>query len=210
MTLLIDKYASFGTPVDSAGFRTAFQDLWPSCQRRFLKLETLYDYIESDNKSWEAFKAGDLQQSRKVLRESLARSTPFRERVRLLGIDSHRVRPVRWPLTRYLDWEFLSYEETIRHGQRISLYPAELGIATVGSEVSDFVLFDDYACLLQRYSVRGELEGAVLVKEKGIVQELAGIHTALAAKSLPFQDAVEFIADNTWQLREGAKGAGKG
>jgi hypothetical protein len=201
LSYLHERYASFGMPIDSAGVRAAFQKFWPQCTRQFLKLETIFEYVEIDNSSWNAFAAGNLELSRQLLQQGLSRSIPFYERVRALGINSHRVRPLCWPLTRYMEWEFLSYEESIRHGQRISLYPAETDSSLVAAKVSDFILFDDFACLLHRYSRWGELEGAIVVEQREVVRKIAGIHAALAARAMPFHDAVEFGSDHRWHLR---------
>jgi hypothetical protein len=198
---LYDKYAPWGTHLDVSGFRAAFQRYWPKCTRQFLKLETLFEYVEVDNPSWDAFVAGDVELSRTLLKEGLSRSIPFYERVRALGIDSHRVRPVRWPLTRYTQWEFHSYEESIKLGQRISLYDAEYNDMPTASGLSDFIVFDDFVCMLHRYSESGALEGAILVERSEIVREVAGFHANLAAKARPFAEVVEFGPDQEWHLR---------
>ena len=199
MNILFKKYAAKGELLDLDGFRAAFRGLWPKCNRRFLKLETLLSYSEPDNLSWIAFAAGNKDLARDLLKEGLSRSLPFYERVRTFGIDSHRVRPVAWPLTPYLEWEFLSYEISIRNGQRVSLYPAEAHAAA--DDISDFVLFDDYACMIHRYSERGEHEGGVLLDEPTVIEELADIHHHLSGLALPFHEAVDYGADQRWHRR---------
>jgi hypothetical protein len=192
LNYLHEKYSPYGTPLTIPAFQAAFRSSWPKCTRRFLKLETRFEYVEIGNASWNAFSNGDTAQSIAFLKEGLNRSIPFYERVRALQINSHRVRPVRWPLTRYLQWEFLSYEESIRQGQRVSLYDPESDGIPPAAELSDFILFDDYACMLHRYSEKGEFEGASLVEHVDIVNEIAGLHASLAARARPFHDVVTF------------------
>ena len=60
MNYLFEKYAEDGVLLDVAGFRGTFRELWPMCERRFLKLETRLAYHEPDNPSWQAYAAGKL------------------------------------------------------------------------------------------------------------------------------------------------------
>jgi hypothetical protein len=192
LNYLHDKYASYGVSLTISDFQGAFRSFWPKCTQQFLKLETRFEYVEVDNASWNAFSSGDTRKSLSLLREGLNRSLPFYERVRALKINSHRIRPVRWPLTRYLQWEFLSYEESIRQGQRVSLYDLAADNIPPLSELSDFILFDDFACMLHCYSERGEFEKATLVESPEIICEIAQLHATLAAKARPFHEVVKF------------------
>jgi hypothetical protein len=200
MSDLLKKYASFGERVDDAGFRAAYDDVWPRCRERFLKLEAFYEYQEPDNVSLQAFIAGDVARSRAVIQEGLKRSLPFYAQVRAMNIDLHRVRPVPWPLTDYLKWEFISYQESIRQGERISIYRDTVGAAYLYPKVSDFLIFDDFACFLHCYTDSGDFKGGVVVKDKGVVNEVAEIHHHIASLAVPFAQAVALTPKGTWQL----------
>jgi len=102
----------------------------------------------------------------------------FLESKQIKGVVTQRVRFIKFPLTKYLEWELRIHLETVKHGDEIRVInepqlPSE--IAALG----DFWLIDDSIALHMNYDAQGRYLG---------FQEVA---------SQPYREAKQYLLNNS-------------
>lgn len=134
-----------GVRMELANYYADFQDRYAKA-REFWKLERGQSYAEPGNPSWEAFDAGDWEQSLRLIEADRAEVAEYLRGIAARGTVGRRVRVVELPPEPYLQWEL--------HVLRLR---DELGQATRVIRARD----------LARREKRGSLDGATTAGEPG-------------------------------------------
>lgn len=88
------------------------------------------------------------------------------------------------PLTRYLEWEWLSYSIRASMGERIVVVRHHGSLPD--EEHFDYLLFDSTAALVHDYGDDGLQVGGWLVREAGVIQRLEALALDLRGRAAPF------------------------
>jgi len=140
------------TRLDLEGFGSAFANAWSRIEFRFLKLECWQAYREAEtNESQAAYDCGDIEAARRLLTEEAEGDRRLYEDVRRRGIEYARVRLVREPLTRYLDYELLSFRIRAEMGENIEIVRCDPAQSLPDEQHFDLLLFDRRTALIHDY-----------------------------------------------------------
>lgn len=85
------------------------------------------------------------------------------------GVRTERVRLVRAPQTRYLEWELLIHRESLKHGDHIRILKEDSLTPDV-EVLGDFWLIDDTTALKMNYGARGRFLGFEEVDAEPYIQ----------------------------------------
>jgi hypothetical protein len=156
------------------------------CQ--ILKLETLQFYNEQGNPSFDAFIAGDLSTSIEKIRASKADEAEAYQHLSEGCIEFLRVRSVVRPLSDYLKWELLNYNQNQAMGERIFLWNSlSSGDFFDKHARHDFMVFDARFAMVYDYDDEGVLKGGWFLDDTEKIAELIAIFGFAKANSSNFQ-----------------------
>lgn len=174
-----------------AGFRNA----WETVRCQALKLETRQVYIEPDNPSWLALTAGDWDGALKALEKSRQVDDGLYSDLRQRGIDFVRCRPIVFPPTDYLRWEYQVYKRNAEQGERIfCLNRAILAELFDTVATHDFMVFDTRLACVHDYDAEGLIQGGWWLDDPAAIKALVAIHGIVKANSQPFERYAESLA----------------
>lgn len=180
-----------GKRLDLSGFAGAFADAWSTVGTRFLKLECWQAYRElAANESQAAFDRGDVETAQALLRSEAEADRPLYEDVRRRGIEYARVRLVQEPLSRYLDYEMLSYRVRAEMGENIEVVRCEPARRLPDEESFDVLLFDRDTALIHDYGTgaTGVQTGGWLTRDPEVVRFVEERIAALRRRAVPLRD----------------------
>lgn len=174
-----------------AGFRNA----WELVRGQALKLETRQAYEEPDNPSWRALAAGDWGRALDLIEESRQVDDSLYADLRSRGIDFIRCRPLEFPPSDYLRWEFRIYERNARQGERIfCLNRAILAEFFETVATHDFMVFDTRLACVHDYDAKGLIQGGWWLDDPASIRTLIMIHGIIKANSQPFERYAQSLA----------------
>lgn len=94
-------------------------------QRDCWKLERMQHFHEGDSAAWEAFRRGDLAEAERLMDDRAPALRADAEEAASRGSVFRRVRIVRQPLSRYLQWELRSLRVRSESGGPVRVVPAD-------------------------------------------------------------------------------------
>jgi len=173
-------------PLDQKAIFDAFPTLWQRLQKEFFKLETLAAYDEdSERPLLELFKAGKRGELIARLREEAALD-PLWKDAEVRHLLQRRVHLVDLPLSPYLEFEMQTYRVNQERGEEIFLaLRNDLGPA--GLSLSDFLLFDAFAAVVQKHDERGRLICGELLETSTEISPLCELKAAILRVAQPFE-----------------------
>ena len=172
----------------AATFFGNFGKAFESVRCQILKVETRQSYIEPDNPSYEALASGDWGLSMQLLEAAREVDRPLYDDLRNRGVDFLRCRPIKYPLTQYLKWEFNVYEYNSKHCERIfccnydavdTLFTENIG--------HDFMVFDSRIAFIHNYDENGLNKGGWMVTELESILSLQKLFVFLKSFCQPYQ-----------------------
>lgn len=168
-----------------------FPDLWKCVKKCVRKLETRQIYKESGNPSYEAFFAGNFPKSLSLLEESREEDVPLYDSLRRRGVDFIWCRPVLYPFSDYLKWEFECYKFNEKWGEQIFI--SRDSDLYRQYALHDFMTFDEDRALVHDYDPGGEIQGGWMVRDPQLVRNLVNLFATILRDSVSFQ---RFNSDN--------------
>jgi hypothetical protein len=127
---------------------------------RFDKLERLQQFHQPESRSWLACVAGRWEESlEQTERDRPIIEAEFAEDARL-GLTSHRVRVVEFPITPYLQWEMHRFKVRVEYGENIRVIGPELVAPyETNGMVPELIFMDSLAMYEVLYDETGVLAG---------------------------------------------------
>jgi hypothetical protein len=174
------------------GHVDGFGELFQGLTTRWIKVERLQHYDESDSPGYRAFLRGDHDQAARLVEELVRGQTDFYEFARSRGIQLIRIRIYDLPLSPYLEhYEFVSYRVSAECGEEIRFVDARMVSDLLESTgLSDYLLFDDRAVVALVYDTStGRLRRALRSDEPDVIETYRDISEELIRRSVPMRDA---------------------
>lgn len=138
--------------------------------REFLKLERGQTYAEPGDPSWEAFDRGDWAASMRLLEERREDLKRYHQENAAGGTRTRRIRIVRLPLSRYLQWELHLLKLRDETGGLIRiLLDADVAALEDEGPLPDIYTMDTNVMYRAIYDKHGVLEYALRFTDKHLV-----------------------------------------
>lgn len=167
-------------------FGNAFAESWRGVNARLYKLEAWQTYQEPDTKSLRAYENGEIEKVEQLIEEEAEADRFVYEDVRKNGTPFIRLRLVKLPLSKYLEWEFWNYQVRQRLGETIMVIDQTSDPMTLpNSSFFDFLLFDDSVALVHDYGRDGLQVGGWLVTSREALRRLSDVAVSLEERSMP-------------------------
>jgi len=186
--LPIDQITKDADYYDSAeAFFKGFPKEFENARYQVLKVETRQSYLEPGNPSFELFSKGDFEGAIKLIEKVRAEDDEVYKMLNSKGVDFLRCRPIRYPFTDYLKWEFETYKVSSRKGERI--------FCCLNKEISDFfqeivthdfMVFDSQVAFVHNYDSSGLIQGGWKICSKDNIIKLQSIFIYIKSFSSPF------------------------
>jgi hypothetical protein len=157
--------------------------LFKNFQKSAFRLETLDQYVVTDE--WPQFQAYLLGDESKNSRNK--EWTDYIRSQTEQGKSIERIHIIPRELTDYLKFEIdWAYRYSQEAGEKISfVYREALPMPLKSLELPDFWLFDDSACLIQRYNDIGSWQGSDFLRSESGLQTLRHVRDVLFPLSFP-------------------------
>lgn len=190
-------------PPDSAPLATTdgrvdeFWRYFTELRSRWVKVERLQHYDESDSPGYQSFLRGDYDEARRLVQQMVReQDDPFFDFAREHGISMIRIRICDLPLGPYLvHYEIPGYVTVAERGPQIRFVDAEdISDLLASTGISDYVLFDETRVIARLYhdDDRGILREAHLVEDTPLVGEYVKVTEELIERSVPMHDSPIF------------------
>lgn len=168
-------------------FFSNFKPAWAECESQVLKLETRQTYIEKGNPSYELMAEGKLIEAIELIPSVRSSDLTLYKSLNDRKIDFIRCRPVVFPLSEYLQWEFECYKFNAAHCEQIfCLEEKELASIFDSLALHDFMVFDHTKAFIHDYDTNGEIQGGWIVKDSGQIENLITLYSLIRAHSIDF------------------------
>jgi len=136
-------------------------DYLKSAKKSLFRLEYLQEYnVPEEAEFFEQYKKTGGIDTKDLMQEWW----DFLKQKNDKGVIMQRVRLVKKPITKYLEWELKVYKETARYGEEIKLLPEYKSTPEL-DELGDFWLVDDSVGLKMNYDESGQYESFELVSD---------------------------------------------
>ena len=170
-------------------FFSHMPNAWQRTKSQVLKMETRQKYVEFDNPSWEAWIVdNDWQKAMRLLEQSRTGDVALYQNLREKGVDFVRCRPVIFPLSDYMKWEFEIYKFNEAHGERIFCFnDAAVPSFTESVAEHDFMVFDATSACIHNYDAKGKIIGGWWINDQRSILELRLIPFNPAAQDVVLQ-----------------------
>jgi hypothetical protein len=175
-------------------FASQFAAAWSRLNTRFLKVECWQEYQELEAaESQNAYDRGDIESARDLMEREAEADRPLYADVRRRGIDYARIRLLRLPLTRYLEYEMIAYSIRIRMGENIEVVKLRPTAIVPSADYFDFLLFDWHTALIHDYGSGGIgiQSGGWVTHDSDAISMLEEKALALRVNGIPL---MEFLA----------------
>jgi hypothetical protein len=174
-------------------FGIRFGQAWAQLKSRFLKVECWQAYVEAEaNSSQEVYNRGDVSTARELLQQEAEGDQALYRDINRRGIDYARIRLIQEPLTRYLQYELMSYQIRAAMGENIEIVRCDAKIRLPDEGHFDFLLFDQDTALIHDYGELGRQAGGWLSEDADVIARLAATALALRHTAVPLE---RFLAD---------------
>jgi len=174
------------------GHVNEFQNFFNELRSRWVKVERLQEYDESDFEGYRAFKRGNYSQASRLVQEMVKGQTEVYSHVQRFGVQMVRVRIYDLPLSPYLiHYEIPAYLADIECGEDIRfIHSKEIDELLVETGLSDYVLYDDKRVTAIVYDLATATVKEVLLNENpDVVAEYVALSDQLIARSTPMLES---------------------
>ena len=174
-------------------FDTFFNEL----RSRWVKVERLQEYDESDSAGYQAFRRGDYAEARKLVQQMVRSQTALYSHAQQFGVAMIRIRICDLPLSPYMvHYEIPAYLADIECGEDIRFVDAQrIEELLTDSGISDYVLFDDKRVTALIYDVgSATLQDVLLTEDPAVVRQYVEISDELIRRSVPMLESPIFEA----------------
>lgn len=160
----------------SSSFFGNFPAAFDMARCQIAKVETRQEYQEPDNPSFIAMIENDWKLSLSLLLKSREVDVPLYQSLARKGVDFLRARPLIFPLSNYMKWEFEVYKFNEQMGERIFCcnYSAIEEFFKKSCR-NDFMIFDARLALVHDYDQNGLIRGGWKVENISKIIELQKI-----------------------------------
>src|SRR6266508_1141533 len=179
------------------GHTDDFDRYFNELRSRWVKVERLQEYDESDSAGYQAFKRGDYAEARRLVQEMVRSQTGIYSHARQFGVAMIRIRICELPLSPYLvHYEIPAYLADIECGEDIRFVDSRLvNDLLTDSGVSDYVLFDDKRVTALIYdAASATLQDVVMAEDPAVVRQYVEISDELIRTSVPMLESPIFQA----------------
>jgi hypothetical protein len=182
---LCDTGEYFGSPQD---FLASFGAAYDSVRGQLLKYEGQQEYQEINNPSYDAFLRGDMPAAIALIRTSKKGDGPFYKKLATDKVDIVRVRSVKVPRSRYLDWEIENYKVSEEYGERIYFFNYEQLRDLLETNVRhDFMIFDSRLAFIHNYDDHNVLRGGWRLQDFESICKLLTLFAILKANAVHYR-----------------------
>jgi hypothetical protein len=174
-------------------FDTFFNEL----RSRWVKVERLQEYDESDSAGYQAFKRGDYAESRTLVQQMVRSQTGIYAHAQQFGVIMIRIRICELPLSPYLvHYEIPAYLADIECGEDIRFVDARLiDDLLTDTGISDYVLFDDKRVTALIYdAASATLQDVLMTEDQAVVRQYVEVSDELIRRSVPMLESPIFEA----------------
>ncbi|WP_326637895.1 hypothetical protein OG884_28385 [Streptosporangium sp. NBC_01755] len=185
-------------PAESTGLSTTdghvddFGRFFNELRSRWVKVERLQEYDESDFEGYQAFKNGDFATARKLVQEMVRGQEEIYTLARQRDISMVRIRICDLPLSSYLvNYEIPAYLADIECGEDIRFINSrDIQQLLSDSGISDYVLYDDTRVVALIYDeATARVREARLVDSPALVTRYAELSDELIERSVPMLES---------------------
>jgi hypothetical protein len=142
-------------------------ELFTTCTTSFEKFERLQTFQEPELPSYTAWMAGRKSESQHLYFSTMPSSAEMYRNAAKRQISATRVRVVERPLSSYLEWEMMTYQQTAKFGERILIRdisePTQSNAAIEAGH--DFLVFDQKHVYVNDYGTAGIFAGGWYVSD---------------------------------------------
>jgi hypothetical protein len=176
-----------GKYFDADSFFSRIGSAFGLVKSQVLKLETRQEYYEESNKSLASFLEQDFEKSKELLPESRLDDIPLYFHLSEMGIDFIRCRPIKFPLSKYIEWEMNVYKFNAMYCERIfccnylSIEEILLNYAH-----HDFMVFDSSLAFIHDYNQDGKICGGWEITNIEHIIELEKMFIFIKSQCQPF------------------------
>jgi hypothetical protein len=174
------------------GFFSNFKSAWASAETQVLKLETRQVYIERGNPSYELMVAGEFEKAVELIPSVRSADLNLYNSLVARNIDFIRCRPVAFPLSNYLKWEFECYKFNAKHCEKIFCVKYDIVSALLQNfALHDFMVFDRSIAFVHDYDQAGEIQGGWLIEKQEHIDELTKLYSQIKEQCLDFYTFID-------------------
>jgi hypothetical protein len=154
-----------------------------SAQKSLFRFEYIQDFdIEAERQSVELFHTNRSLEVESLMGEWWS----FIKKKRQNGVVCERVRYVRYPLSKYLEWELQVHKKTTAFGDDIRILPENKILPNL-QELGDFWMIDDAEVLIMNYDSQGAYIG---FQVEAVTDTYSEAKQYLLKHSFPIQDFI--------------------
>jgi hypothetical protein len=175
----------FGSPQD---FLASFGAAYDAVRGQLLKFEGRQEYHEIDNPSYEAFLRGETNRAIELIRQAKKGDEPFYNKLAADKVEIIRVRPIKIPRSKYLNWEIENYKVSETYGERIFFFHYHQLAELLETKVHhDFMIFDARFAFLHNYDDNNVLLGGWRFQDLESICKLLSLFAVLKANSYHYR-----------------------
>ena len=177
------------------GHTDDFDRYFNELRSRWVKVERLQQYDESDSAGYQAFRRGDYAEARNLVQDMVKSQADIYSHTQRFGVAMIRVRICELPLSPYLvHYEIPAYLADIECGEDIRFVDSRLiDDLLTDSGISDYVLFDDKRVIALIYDLASAtLQDVLLTEDQEVVRRYVEISDELIRRSVPMLESPIF------------------
>lgn len=168
------------------------RNFWQVGEPGFWKIERQQHFREPGYDSWEAFAAGDWEESLRLLEASRADLEAYHRRIDESGFAVHRVRVVEEPLTPYLQWELTVLRLRAQCGSGIRVVgPERVAPLEASGPLPEIYTLGEAVMYEAVYDETGTLEAARKFTDRDLILRCQRLIADLYAVGEPLADYFE-------------------
>ena len=172
-------------------YSDTFKSEWNGLKEHFIKFEFLQEYNTPNDVALNHFFNGDFELSRLEIEKQIGGQKGLYESAKAKGIKLSRIRMVKKPISEYLRYEFLSYLESQKYGESISIIEEQDFDKLDRKITMDYVLFDSTTLLVLDYDENQIFKGAYCSKNVSINKQMIKFSNLLLDKSYDLNDFIQ-------------------
>lgn len=179
------------------GHTDDFDRFFNELRSRWVKVERLQEYDESDSAGYQAFERGDYAEARDLVQDMVKSQTGIYSHAQQFGVAMIRIRICDLPLSPYLvHYEIPAYLADIECGEDIRFVDSRLiDDLLTDTGISDYVLFDAKRVTALIYDLASAtLQDVLLTEDQAVVQQYVEISDELIRRSVPMLESPIFEA----------------
>lgn len=182
------QIASQSDYISGAGnFFSNFREAWNTVSSQVLKLETRQSYLEPGNPSFELLTQNKIEEAIQLIPEVRKIDIPLYDKLNSKHVDFVRCRPVVFPMSNYLKWEFACYKFNAEHGEKIFCVERDKLLTIFETKaLHDFMVFDLSKAFIHNYDIDGKIEGGWIVSNREYISSLVQLYSLIRASSMHF------------------------